>query len=255
MADIVKVSKPDINGHILANKGWVKKNDEKGEELPFKLGIDEEGNYGYYKVGADTLTPFKSGPSLDGAYTVTFKDDQGEDVAIYLTKEGQGNIYAPSGVEAYRWLSNGSVVHFPYTPTADIEVTADNSVLWSDRIYEKLGVNKSSYPYFMIYLDKSYKNLDIYFFNSKPSVSATTLSIYISTGTHLWSRIYSIAWSTAYDNDKDALNRFLSESWGTPGRASSGSTLTVTCPNPHEVLFYIFGVDSIGGWLNVDDVI
>lgn len=26
--------------------------------LPFKLGVDDSGNYGYYKDGADTLTPF-----------------------------------------------------------------------------------------------------------------------------------------------------------------------------------------------------
>lgn len=35
--------------------------DMEGQPLPFKFGIDENGNYGYYKVGADTLTPFKSG--------------------------------------------------------------------------------------------------------------------------------------------------------------------------------------------------
>ena len=29
-------------------------------KLPFELGIDENGNYGYIKVGADTVTPFKS---------------------------------------------------------------------------------------------------------------------------------------------------------------------------------------------------
>lgn len=29
------------------------------QQLPFRLGVDEEGNYGYYKDGADTVTPFK----------------------------------------------------------------------------------------------------------------------------------------------------------------------------------------------------
>lgn len=29
-------------------------------KLPFRLGIDENGNYGYIKAGADTVTPFKS---------------------------------------------------------------------------------------------------------------------------------------------------------------------------------------------------
>lgn len=33
--------------------------------LPFRLGIDEDGNYGYYKDGADTVTPFKTGGGGD----------------------------------------------------------------------------------------------------------------------------------------------------------------------------------------------
>lgn len=28
-------------------------------DIPFKFGIDENGNYGYIKAGADTVTPFK----------------------------------------------------------------------------------------------------------------------------------------------------------------------------------------------------
>lgn len=31
------------------------------QPIPFKFGIDELGRYGYYKAGADTLTPFNSG--------------------------------------------------------------------------------------------------------------------------------------------------------------------------------------------------
>ena len=29
-------------------------------DYPFKFGVDDNGNYGYYKAGADTVTPFKS---------------------------------------------------------------------------------------------------------------------------------------------------------------------------------------------------
>lgn len=32
--------------------------------IPFKFGIDSNGNYGYFKVGADTVTPFKSAPEI-----------------------------------------------------------------------------------------------------------------------------------------------------------------------------------------------
>ena len=34
-------------------------NTKIAERVPFKLGIDSNGNYGYYKEGADTVTPFK----------------------------------------------------------------------------------------------------------------------------------------------------------------------------------------------------
>ena len=44
--------------------------DELNSNLPFKLGIDENGNYGYIKDGADTVIPFKTGviteTELDG---------------------------------------------------------------------------------------------------------------------------------------------------------------------------------------------
>lgn len=34
---------------------------ELDENLPFAFGIDKNGNYGYIKAGADTVTPFKTG--------------------------------------------------------------------------------------------------------------------------------------------------------------------------------------------------
>lgn len=34
---------------------------ELAQFVPFRLGRDDNGNYGYYKDGADTVTPFKSG--------------------------------------------------------------------------------------------------------------------------------------------------------------------------------------------------
>ena len=42
----------DINGQLTATYD--------GDDIPFKFGIDENGDYGYYKAGADTVTPFKS---------------------------------------------------------------------------------------------------------------------------------------------------------------------------------------------------
>ena len=61
------------------NYGYIKNGENtvtvfgSSEEQPFKLGIDENGNYGYIKVGADTVTPFKSG-SDGGGYTIANGD-------------------------------------------------------------------------------------------------------------------------------------------------------------------------------------
>lgn len=37
--------------------------DAVNQKVPFAFGVDENGNYGYYKDGADTVTPFNSGTS------------------------------------------------------------------------------------------------------------------------------------------------------------------------------------------------
>ena len=91
------------------------------DALPFKLGIDADGNYGYFKDGADTVTPFSK--SLD--HTVTFRNDSGEDVAIYTVKDGVGNIAEPSGVKATKWVDeDGNTVEFPFSATTDAILSA-----------------------------------------------------------------------------------------------------------------------------------
>lgn len=68
-------------------------------DFPFKLGIDADGNYGYFKDGADSVTPFKSGDeflsvapifSPTETYThdsVVFKNDTDEDLYQYTGDE------------------------------------------------------------------------------------------------------------------------------------------------------------------------
>lgn len=44
-------------------------------ELPFSFGVDAQGNYGYYKDGADTVTPFKKNPpSTNGGLEVSQRE-------------------------------------------------------------------------------------------------------------------------------------------------------------------------------------
>ena len=45
--------------------------DAVNQKVPFAFGVDENGNYGYYKDGADTVTPFKTGGDLVHFYQFT----------------------------------------------------------------------------------------------------------------------------------------------------------------------------------------
>lgn len=39
-----------------------------------KFGVDDDGNYGYYKAGADSVTPFKTGDGGEGIFPVNPSD-------------------------------------------------------------------------------------------------------------------------------------------------------------------------------------
>ena len=60
-----KVSTSDLVPSTFSGTKVVIGNQVSDIKSPFKFGIDENGNYGYYKVGADTVTPFKSGGGSD----------------------------------------------------------------------------------------------------------------------------------------------------------------------------------------------
>ncbi len=50
----------------LNNYATIEALDEVTDDLNgFRFGVDSDGNYGYYKDGADTVTPFKSGAVID----------------------------------------------------------------------------------------------------------------------------------------------------------------------------------------------
>ena len=65
--------------------------DNEGNSGNIRFAVDENGNYGYKKVGADTVTPFKSGGSgLDGDLITSSSDiSEGDTLA-----EGTTYIYA-----------------------------------------------------------------------------------------------------------------------------------------------------------------
>ena len=81
------------------------------ENIPFKFGIDENGNYGYIKVGADTVTPFKSGTINNQIVISGYPEysSQGN-----LSSNG-GAVYAPDGeypgYGSYTWWTTDNLIN------------------------------------------------------------------------------------------------------------------------------------------------
>ena len=86
------------------------------EKMPFKLGIDINGNYGYIKDGADTVIPFKTGneyknlivDSLINTKTGLTYDSTWEDIARVINElfPDQLNLLSKWGVsEIYKMPS------------------------------------------------------------------------------------------------------------------------------------------------------
>lgn len=88
--------------------------------------------------------------SLD--HSVTFKDDSGNVVAVYSVIDGIGGIYPPTGVEASKWVCDGTDITFPITPSSDMTISAAISKSLVDALYEKYVsgyFTRERYPIFV----------------------------------------------------------------------------------------------------------
>ena len=97
--------------------------------MPFKFGVDSSGNYGYYKAGADSVTPFKSGAydvqyGTSGPFTIT-NSYQGRTTSGTITFK---TPFTGSGtVRAYMWLSAHMVVKACSANTTTLSWTIYNT--------------------------------------------------------------------------------------------------------------------------------
>ena len=65
-------SEQDLENSLTESKNYTdSKLENKVDKIncPFKFGVDSNGNYGYYKDGADTVTPFKTVAKKIGTIT------------------------------------------------------------------------------------------------------------------------------------------------------------------------------------------
>lgn len=88
--------------------------------LPFSFGIDSNGNYGYYKVGADTVTPFKSALNIPWGGDVQNRGSLNSNISssFHVTNAGESDILQ-SGDSVWilvNGATNGTVNYTFYTP-------------------------------------------------------------------------------------------------------------------------------------------
>lgn len=134
-------------------------------DVPFKFGVDENGNYGFIKDGADTVTPFKKGGIhigfLDFAYVDerTFKGHyisfEVKDLSllkidgVYIVK-GSTTAYLKFVVLGGNTIPSISDTNYSWGDTLLLEniKEASTNVTLSD-----LEVDISDYDYIIIWLD------------------------------------------------------------------------------------------------------
>ena len=130
--DVVdNLSSTRTDASLSANQGRI-----LGAKLPFALGIDADGNYGYYKVGADTVTPFKTGDKIINSRFPNGKSLVGLD-SFVLTSNG-------------KTYKQGSTI----TISENTTTIGDNKVPnGSIRIYNKGGKGVSGMAFTPDYID------------------------------------------------------------------------------------------------------
>lgn len=118
--------------------------------LPFAFGIDFDGNYGYVKDGADTVTPFKRG-SLKQITTATLKH-VGEQAAfptttmlVSISTSGWGSPYC--GTWATRESGNPGLYAATITPNGAYSVSA--TLDWNRNIITVSQIQTTNCPIYM----------------------------------------------------------------------------------------------------------
>lgn len=116
------------------------------------------GNSIRTKTGkTDLITPenmpseidgISSGGGLENGYNVMFYDENSEKLAFYSIKQGH-SVEAPIYTCKAWQTEDGTEVSFPYTPTGDLVLYANNNTL-AKVLYDHYKVSMNDYPYCLI---------------------------------------------------------------------------------------------------------
>lgn len=128
-------------GKVGVKELWIGNNNADVEriKIPFSLGVDANGNYGYVKAGADTVTPFLSKSELSGGSASVIKISNNiacakitirPDMQIFLRFVNMENvmIYASDGTMHKISKTNEINPYFPKNVVFKTESTINNAM-------------------------------------------------------------------------------------------------------------------------------
>ena len=126
----------------------------------------------------ELISGYGQGSGTDGlkdGYDVMFYKEDNEALSFYSIKQGQA--INPPIYSCKNWIDQNRVaIVFPYTPTADISLWADNST-FSALLYNHFGISPEEYPYIAIAC----------FFNGNVSQASTVIYFANSLSNVKWS--------------------------------------------------------------------
>lgn len=120
-------------------------------DYPFKFGVDDNGNYGYYKAGADTVTPFKSikasgigdisnGFSIDTVDEFAYKNEKSMTISINdsIKITWDGNLYIGAQVQLIpRIDKSAKKIKYKATTGTSYSTTTERFKLYVGVVSEK----------------------------------------------------------------------------------------------------------------------
>lgn len=113
-----------------------------------KTGKSEPLTLSQFQAEVESIVPTDSLEGLENGYDIMFYDEHNYGLASYSIK--QGHTINPPVYDCKAWqTSDGSNIEFPYTPTADLILYANNDTLVS-QLYKFYGVDSAVYPYIAI---------------------------------------------------------------------------------------------------------